>query len=52
MRAAVQAVYQQRPARLIVAVPVADASVCEDFREEVDEIVCAQIPATLDGVGS
>jgi putative phosphoribosyl transferase len=35
---------QQLPARMIVAVPLAPPETCNDFRDEVDEIVCAIIP--------
>jgi len=52
MRAAVQVARGQHPARLVVAVPVAPASVCEELRAEADEVVCAHFPAFLDGVGS
>ncbi len=51
MRAAVAALKQQHPARLIVAVPVAPASICEELREEVDEVVCPLSPEQFDGVG-
>jgi predicted phosphoribosyltransferase len=52
MRAAVAALRQQRPARIVVAVPVASASTCDDFRAEVDEVVCAQTPEPFYAVGS
>ena len=51
MLAAVEALRQQHPARLVVAVPVAAPSTCEEFRAEVDEIVCAQTPEPFFGVG-
>ena len=51
MRAAVAALRQQKPARIIVAVPVAAASTCQEFREEVDEIICATTPDPFYGVG-
>ena len=51
MRAAAEALRQQHPARLVVAVPVAAPSTCEEFRAEVDEIVCAQTPEPFYGVG-
>ncbi|TMD52185.1 MAG: phosphoribosyltransferase [Chloroflexi bacterium] len=51
MRAAAEALRQQHPARLVVAVPVAAPSTCEEFRAEVDEIVCAQTPEPFFGVG-
>ena len=53
MRAAVAAVRQQQPARVVVAVPVAAASTCDEFRAEVDvdEIVCARTPEPFYAVG-
>lgn len=44
MRAALSALRGRNPARLIVAVPVAAAATCAEFRDEVDEIVCAETP--------
>jgi putative phosphoribosyl transferase len=51
MRAAVTALRQQKPARLIVAVPVAAASTCQEFQEQVDLIICATTPEPFYGVG-
>ncbi len=51
MRAAVLALRQQRPARIVVAVPVAAAHTCDEFRAEVDEIVCAITPEPFYAVG-
>jgi putative phosphoribosyl transferase len=51
MRAAVQALNEESPKRLIVAVPVAPPETCEEIREEVDEIVCALTPLAFYGVG-
>jgi putative phosphoribosyl transferase len=51
MRAAVTALGQQHPARIVVAVPVAAPSTCEEFEAEVDEIVCGQTPEPFYGVG-
>jgi putative phosphoribosyl transferase len=51
MHAAVVALREKRPARLIVAVPVAAADTCDAFREIVDEIVCAETPAPFYAVG-
>ncbi len=51
MRAAVVALRRQRPARLVVAVPVAAAATCEEFRSEVDEVVCASTPEPFHAVG-
>lgn len=51
MRAAARAIRTQRPHRLVVAVPVAAASTCEEFRHEVDEVVCAMTPEPFYAVG-
>jgi len=51
MRAAVRAVKQMQPARVVVAVPVAAASTRDDMAEEVDEIVCAAPPEPFLAVG-
>lgn len=51
MRAAAAALRKQNPARIVVAVPVAPAETCEDFRAEVDEVVCAATPEPFRGVG-
>jgi len=51
MRAAVLALRQQGPARIVVAVPTAAPSTCAEFETEVDEIVCAVTPEPFYGVG-
>jgi putative phosphoribosyl transferase len=51
MRAAVAAVGQQRPRRLVVAVPVAARATAEQFRQLVDHFVSVLEPDELDGVG-
>ena len=51
MRAAAEAVRKEHPARIVVAVPVAAAETCDEFREDVDEIVCAFTPAPFQAVG-
>ena len=51
MRAAAAALRRQNPAKLVVAVPVAAAETCEDFRDEVDEVVCAATPEPFYAVG-
>jgi putative phosphoribosyl transferase len=51
MRAAAKALRLQNPARIVIAVPVAAPSVCDDFRREVDEIVCAATPEPFYAVG-
>ena len=52
MRAAVRALRQQQPEKIIVAVPVAARDSCESFAKEVDTMcVCAITPEAFDGVG-
>jgi predicted phosphoribosyltransferase len=51
MRAAVGGLRAQHPSRIVVAVPTAAPKVCEAFRHEVDEIVCAMTPDPFFGVG-
>ena len=51
MRAAVAALRQGRPRRVVVAVPVAASSTCAELRVEVDEIVCALTPEPFYAVG-
>src|SRR4051794_7001715 len=52
MRAAVAALRRQRPARIVVAVPVGAPQTCEDFRDEADEAVCARTPEPFHAVGA
>jgi predicted phosphoribosyltransferase len=52
MRAAVAAVRQQQPARVAVAVPVAAPQVCDDMRQEADDVVCVATPPALGGIGA
>jgi putative phosphoribosyl transferase len=52
MHAAVRAIRQQSPARLIVAVPVGSGDACAAIRQEVDELVCLFEPALFDAVGA
>jgi putative phosphoribosyl transferase len=51
MKAAVQAVYQQNPSRVVVAVPVAPKNTCEEFERIVDEFVCVLAPEDFFAVG-
>ena len=51
MRAAVQAVKQQHPARVIVAVPVGARETCEELRASADEVVCGRTPTPFTAVG-
>ncbi len=51
MRAAVMALRQKQPARIVVAVPVGAASTCAEFEEIADECVCAIAPEDFRAVG-
>jgi putative phosphoribosyl transferase len=51
MHAAVVALRQESPAYIVVAVPVAAAETCADFRGLVDDIVCAETPSPFYAVG-
>ncbi|MER3493144.1 MAG: phosphoribosyl transferase [Mastigocladus sp. ERB_26_2] len=51
MRAAVVALQQQQPARLVVAVPVSSPEACQEIQKLVDEIVCLETPHPFYSVG-
>jgi predicted phosphoribosyltransferase len=49
--AAIHALHQLDPARIVVAVPAAPASTCRQLRREVDEVLCATTPEPFFAVG-
>ena len=51
MHAAIKALRQLQPARLVVAVPTAAPETCEALRAEVDEVICAITPEPFYAVG-
>jgi predicted phosphoribosyltransferase len=51
MKAAVQAVKQHAPSRVIVAVPVGAPETCQNLREYADEVVCTSTPEPFSAVG-
>ncbi|MBL7525081.1 phosphoribosyltransferase [Legionella bononiensis] len=51
MRAAIEAIRKQKPASIIIAVPVAECSTCEELASLVDEVVCPLKPINLYAVG-
>ena len=51
MHAAVAAIKKQNPKRIVVAVPVAAQRTCDEFKHEVDEIICLKSPPSFDAVG-
>ncbi len=52
MRAAVQALRQHHPARIVVAIPAAPESTCRELSLEVDDVVCATTPSPFVAVGA
>jgi putative phosphoribosyl transferase len=51
MRAAIRALRQMKPARIVIATPVAPASTCNRLRLDVDELVCVEMPEPFYGIG-
>ncbi len=51
MRAAIQTLKLQAPARIVVAVPVAPIETLEALRSEVDELVCPLMPEWFTSIG-
>jgi putative phosphoribosyl transferase len=51
MRAVVMALKQQKPQRIVIAVPVAAAETCAEFESLVDEVVCLYTPEPFIAVG-
>jgi predicted phosphoribosyltransferase len=52
MRAAIAALRELGPARVVVGVPVAAVSTCVDLAREVDELVCPLTPPGFGAVGA
>ena len=50
MRAAVRALRQMQPARIVVAAPVAAAETCRSLAAEADEVVCVSTPELFHAV--
>jgi putative phosphoribosyl transferase len=44
LKAAIEIVRQQQPKKIVVAVPVAPSSVYQEFKAEVDELMCLRTP--------
>jgi putative phosphoribosyl transferase len=51
MHAAIEALRQQQPARIVVAVPTASPQTCEELKAEVDDVICAITPEPFYAVG-
>jgi erythromycin esterase-like protein len=52
MRAAVQALRELKPARIVVAVPAAPESTCRELAAMVHDVVCATTPSPFYAVGA
>ncbi len=52
MRAAVTGLRERAPSRIVIGVPIADPSTCEELASAVDEIVCAVTPEPFYAVGA
>jgi putative phosphoribosyl transferase len=51
MRAGINALKQERPKAIVVAVPVAAAQTCQELSSEVDAVVCLYTPPDFSAVG-
>jgi putative phosphoribosyl transferase len=51
MRAAISALRELKPARLVIAVPVVPESTCNRLEREVDQLVCVLMPESFSGIG-
>jgi predicted phosphoribosyltransferase len=52
MRAAVRALRRKNPAYVTVAVPIGSKDTCDQFRSEVDEVICGDCPEPFFAVGA
>lgn len=52
MRAAILAIRTQNPQKIVMAVPVAAASTCEEMSPLVDELICPLMPTAFYAVGA
>ncbi len=50
LRAAIATLKQQHPAAIIVAIPVAPPSVCQELATEVDRVICLREPDSLHSI--
>jgi predicted phosphoribosyltransferase len=52
MKAAIQAIREREPERIVVGVPVGPPSTCQELEELADDVVCVATPAPLRGIGA
>jgi putative phosphoribosyl transferase len=51
IRAAIAVIQEEQPQSIIVAIPVAPSSTCDELRDEVDKVVCLMTPEPFYSVG-
>ena len=51
MHAAIEALRQQKPTRIVVAVPTASPETCEEMKTKADDVICAITPEPFQAVG-
>ena len=51
MHAAIEALRQQNPARIVGAVPTASPEACEEMKKKADDVICAITPEPFHAVG-
>lgn len=51
LRAAITVLQRQYPQKIVVAVPVAPATVCQSLRKLVQEVICLSTPDPLSSIG-
>jgi predicted phosphoribosyltransferase len=51
MQAAIEALQQQNPIRIVVAVPTASPDTCEEMKAKADDVICAITPEPFEAVG-
>lgn len=51
LRAAIASLRPQQPKAIVVAVPVAPPSVCEELKQEADDVICLLTPTPFNAIG-
>src|SRR6202051_2677993 len=51
MHAAIEALRQQKPTRIVVAVPTASPETCEEMKTKADDVICAITPEPFQAIG-
>jgi putative phosphoribosyl transferase len=52
MRAAIAILQRQHPRKIVVAIPVAPPIVCQQLKQQVEEIVCLIAPESMSAIGA